>query len=282
MARAPAVAGTFYDASGPELVARVRSLIGPLPQNGREDVVGAVCPHAAYDYSGKVAGKVFASIVVPDVVIVLAPNHTGLGELAAVGVDSPWVMPDGEVEVDADLAWRVIKACPDLEPDDLAHVREHAIEVQLPFLRAVNPAVRIVPVCLRTMSYQMCEAIGAGIARAVEGMSDRVLLLASSDLSHHEPLRVATRKDRMVIDRVREMDARGLYSTVVEHHVTMCGMVPVVAMLLAARALGARYGRLISYATTDDITGDESSVISYAGLVVARGRPPNILKSFSD
>ncbi|MBM4395411.1 MAG: AmmeMemoRadiSam system protein B [Deltaproteobacteria bacterium] len=282
MGRPPAVAGRFYEASGPELERRVRALAATDPSVPPRPVVGAVSPHAAYEYSGAVAGRVFSRIVVPDVVVVLAPNHTGLGQPAAVGVDGPWQMPTGDIEIDAEVAWRVVGSCEHLVADDLAHATEHAIEVQVPFLQARNPAVRIVPVCLRTMSFEMCGCIGKGIARALAGIEDRVLLVASSDMSHHEPLRVATRKDRMAIERIREMDAHGLYSAVVDHHVSMCGVVPVTVMLVAARLLGARHAELIDYATTGDVSRDDSSVVGYAGLVVTKERPRHVLRSLAD
>ncbi len=280
MPRPPVVSGVFYE-DGPEpLEQQVRALLGAPPDPfdpGRTTVVGdavaVLAPHAGYAFSGGVAGRTYARVPVPERVVILAPNHTGLGHPAAVGLDSPWETPIGPVPVDRDLARRVIRACPDLEADDLAHAEEHAIEVHLPFLKVRRPTVRIVPVCLRTMSYPACESLGQSLAAVLGEVGEPVLVVASTDLNHHEPLAVAARKDRMVLDRVQDLDARGLYQAVVTHHISMCGFVPSVVVVVASRALGACHAEVVGYATSADVDGDEASVVGYAGVILSRTRP---------
>jgi hypothetical protein len=279
MLRAPAVAGSFYEASPQALERTVQALLHADPRLAPRPAIGLMAPHAAFQYSGRIAGRAYAQVEVPDVVVVLAPNHTGLGLPAAVGTAGEWRIPTGDVPVDRELADRLVRGSSDLAADDLAHAAEHAVEVHLPFLRAMNPDVRIVPICLRTMSYGMCEAIGLALAEAIKPFAERVLLVASSDMNHHEPARVAARKDRMALERVEELDPRGLYGTVVDHHVSMCGFVPTVAMLVAARKLGARYGEVVAYGTSAEVTGDPSSVVGYAGVLVTRQRRHHIVRA---
>jgi AmmeMemoRadiSam system protein B len=277
MSRCPAVAGSFYENSAAGLQSQVASLL--KPDATARTAIGLIAPHAGFEYSGSVAGLVYSGVRVPETAVILGPNHTGLGHAAAVGLGGPWEIPTGPVDVDTDLAQALLAACPDLEADDTAHAEDHAIEVQLPFLRHRNPGVRIVPVCFRTMSFADCETVGRRLAEVVADRLDRTLLVASSDMNHHEPKRVAARKDRMALDRIAALDPRGLYSVVIEHHVTMCGFVPAVVMLVAALALGARGAEVVAYANSGDADGDESSVVGYAGVVVTREKPRRTLRS---
>lgn len=281
MARKPAVAGTFYESSRKTLRQTMNSLLCPDAQTRFSDVLGLIAPHAAYVYSGGVAGQVYSRVEVPDRVIILAPNHTGLGLPAAVGLDSPWVTPLGDVEVDVRFGRRLIRACRDLAEDELAHLEEHAIEVHLPFIHSANPSAKIVPICLRTMSFELCQQIGEALVSVLEKDRVSTLMVASSDMNHHEPQKVASRKDRMALDRVQAMDAKGLYHVVIDHHVSMCGFVPAVVMLLAAKALGARHAEITAYATSGDVNGDYSSVVGYAGVVVSAQREPRRTRHFS-
>lgn len=271
MSRAPVVAGKFYEQSPPLLKRTVHALIEGHEVEP-EPVIGLLVPHAAYAFSGRVAGAAYARIQVPDIVVVLGPNHTGLGHPGAVGISSPWLIPGGHVEVASDVAERLIRCCKELAADDVAHVAEHSIEVQLPLLIEKNPSVKIVPVCLRTMSYEACERIGLCLAEVLRSLGGRALLIASSDMNHHEPLHVSIRKDRLALERFREVDARGLFDAVMEHHISMCGYVPTVTMLIAARAMGARYGEVVSYGTSADVDADSSSVVGYAAGVLKADR----------
>jgi AmmeMemoRadiSam system protein B len=281
MERAPAVAGTFYEAEPSALLGQVDGFLEVAGGNGRPLAASAViAPHAGYAFCGAVLGQVYARVSVPDRVLILAPNHTGLGEAAAVS-PAGFRTPLGTVPLDVGLAEALV-ASGRLAWDELAHAEEHSVEVHLPFLLRRNPAVRLTAVCLRTMSFAMCEEIGRIVADAVAAADSPVLLVASSDMNHHEPQRVASRKDRMALERIVEMDARGLYSGVVEHHVSMCGVVPTVVALVAARALGARHASVVAYANSGDVDGDYSSVVGYAGVLMQRERPRMSLRSFDD
>ncbi len=284
MERAPAVAGTFYEADPSALRRQVDDLLAASkasPSGASQSVVAVVAPHAGYAFCGGVLADVYRAIDVPSRVVILAPNHTGLGQAAAVSPADGFATPLGTVPRDQELSAALVDEG-SLVWDDLAHAEEHAVEVHLPFLLVRNPGVRVTAVCLRTMSLAMCEAIGRDIAAVLARFSEPVLLIASSDMNHHEPRRVAFRKDRMALERIAELDPRGLYAGVVEHHVSMCGVVPTVVTLVAAKALGAKHAGIVSYRTSGDVDGDPSSVVGYAGVVVTRERPRLVLRSFMD
>ena len=280
MARSAAVAGRFYPNCGIELRAELDQLNGAFCDVKARAVVGLMSPHAALAYSGAVAAATYARAIVPDRVIVLSPNHTGLGASVAVARHGPFVTPMGNVPLDDEMSRRIADNCPEAVLDDLAHAEEHGVEVQLPFLLSRNPAIRLTAICLRTMSCSLAESIGSVVADVVRGCGEPVLIVASSDLNHHEPRRVAARKDRMVLERLTALDPRGLYAAAVEHHVSMCGLVPAVAMLSAARSLGGRSTEIAAYGCSGDVNGDDSNVVGYAGVLISVDRRLDIIRSF--
>jgi len=272
MAREPCLAGRFYPEDPGELRRDVDRLTRcpPVPVPGV--ALGLLAPHATLAYSGRTAGAAWGAVEVPERVVILSPNHTGIGGRISVARDGPFLTPAGSVELDADFSEALIGRLPDARFDDQAHRDEHGVEVHLPYLLARNPQSRLVAICMRTMSFSLAEELGAALADGVRAAAGRTLIVASSDLSHREPLQVVRRKDRMVLNRLQMLDPKGLYGASVEHHVSMCGLVGAVAMLVAVRALGARSGVLVSYTTSADCDGDESRVVGYAGLVATTAR----------
>ncbi|NPB08906.1 MAG: AmmeMemoRadiSam system protein B [Thermodesulfobacteria bacterium] len=266
MIRMPAVAGRFYEAN-PELLKREIETYLKI-REPREMVIGAVCPHAGYMYSGHVAGEVYGRIIVPDTVVIMGPNHTGLGQPAAIMASGVWQMPFGPVEIDEELARLILAESQVLEDDAQAHLYEHSLEVQVPFLQYLNPRVRIVPICLSMLSLPEIEDIGLATARAISQYGAPVLLVASTDMSHYVPHSVAKEKDMMAIQRILELDHVGLIEVVVREKISMCGVVPTAATLVAAKGLGARGGELVKYATSGEITGDFYQVVGYAGIII--------------
>jgi len=266
MIRMPAVAGQFYPGTRAELERAVAALTREVP--AREPALAVVVPHAGYMYSGGVAGEVFSSVALPERYIILCPNHTGLGERAAVMARGSWRMPWGDVSIDEELARRLLSACPGLTEDAVAHRREHSLEVQLPFIRRFVPSFRFVPVALSHLSLEECRALGEGIAAAVRSDAPSPLLVASTDMTHYEPDAQARRKDELAIARILDLDPEGLYRTVRRERISMCGVVPATTVLFAAAALGARSARLVRYATSGEASGDYGQVVGYAGLVI--------------
>jgi len=267
MKRMPAVSGQFYPGTASGLSRALLALTREVKE--REPAIGVVVPHAGYVYSGAVAGEVFSSIRIPDRAVLFCPNHTGIGEDAAIMPRGAWRMPWGDVPIDEELAARLKIACPLLREDASAHSREHAIEVQLPFLHRFRPDVRIVPVALGRLSLEECRVLGENVADAIAGETERPLLVASSDMSHYVPDAVAREKDRMAIDRMLALDPEGLYRIVRTERISMCGVLPATVVLFAARRLGATAARLVRYATSGDVSRDFDQVVGYAGLTFA-------------
>jgi AmmeMemoRadiSam system protein B len=201
-------------------------------------------------------------------VILLGPNHTGLGPAASIDAHDRWATPLGDVPVDIELAERLLAACPHLERETLAHVREHSLEVQLPFLRTWEPEVAVVPVCIGAPSLALCREIGEACAAAVADRADPVLLVASSDMNHYESRAVGDAKNAFAFRAIEEIDPDGLFAAVVEHDISMCGFLPTTALLVAARRRGIARAEIVARADSGDRTGDIDSVVGYAGILI--------------
>jgi AmmeMemoRadiSam system protein B len=266
MIRPPAVAGRFYTSDARELARQIKELCS----NGKEKITarGCVVPHAGYMYSGPVAGAVYSSLEIPAQCILIGPRHFPRGEEMAILTEGSWQTPFGEAQIDSALAGELAKACPLLHEDAIAHEREHSLEVQLPFLQRMGKDVRFVPVLLGTDRYTDLESLGNAIAKVVKAQREPVLLIASSDMNHYENDVVTRVKDKLAIDKILALDARGLYDTVRAEGITMCGYAATVAMLVALQKLGAQEAQLVRYATSGDITGDREEVVGYAGIIL--------------
>ncbi len=267
MVRRPAVAGMFYP-ENPDVLAKTIDDLWPGPDLPRTPAKAVVSPHAGYIYSGRVAAKTIARVEVPDRVIILGPNHRGLGAPAAVMARGSWLMPDGEVEIDEVLADSLLAKSEVLTDDHLAHAQEHSLEVQVPFLRRANPDFKLVPICLARSDLEACRDIGRAMAQAIDEAEGPVLILASTDMTHYEPQETARLKDTAAIERIIDLDPEGLYNTVTSQGITMCGVIPTVCALYAAQALGAVGGELVQYTTSGEMTKDFSQVVGYAGLII--------------
>lgn len=270
MTRMPAVAGYFYPAQESKLHQEVAAFLAssktPRP------ALGVVSPHAGYVYSGAVAGKVFAEVEIPKRVILLGPNHTGRGAWAALSPNHSWQTPLGEVQLNRELGEHLREIYPDLTEDAAAHQREHSLEVQVPFLQIKQSHLSLLPLCLSHFSYGECEALGEAIAQVIQEQQQRnqepILLVASSDMNHYESQEETLEKDNLALEPLLNLDPAGLYQTVHENNISMCGIIPVTVMLVATRKLGATRATLIDHKTSGDVSGDYDAVVGYAGVVV--------------
>ncbi len=266
MQRQPAVAGQFYPGSMQQLKAELSDLI---PENhDRRKVFGIISPHAGYVYSGAVAGKLFASIDIPDTVLILGPNHRGVGAAAALYPDGEWLTPLGPVPVNAALNTLLLRHVPFLTSDSAAHRFEHSLEVQVPFIQYLRPDVSLSAICLGQGDFEAIRQIGEGIAAAITSFGGDVLIVASSDMTHYESAASALRKDGLALEAIRAFDPKTLLQVCRSEHITMCGVAPAAVMLVAARILGASAAELIAYATSGDATGDDREVVGYAAVTV--------------
>jgi MEMO1 family protein len=264
--REPAVAGRFYPSNAAQLNRDLASYLSPQEKKVR--AIGCIAPHAGYMYSGQVAGAVFSRIDMPAHCIVLGPNHTGHGHPLAIMTGGSWRTPIGDLGIDEDLANRLVEMFPAISEDSAAHRFEHAIEVEVPFLQKLRDDLLFVPIAVGTGQLVILEHLGKAIAQVVHARGDSVLIVASSDMNHYEDDSTTRIKDRKAIDRILALDARGLHETVLNESISMCGFGPAVAMLTAAKRLGALKAELVEYATSGDVSGDRAKVVGYAGIIV--------------
>jgi AmmeMemoRadiSam system protein B len=265
--RTPAVAGKFYPRRPDELRRAVQEYT-PATQIGRIAAVGCIAPHAGYIYSGHVAGELYSRLEIPNRVVILCPNHTGMGHPLAVMARTTWQTPLGDIAADAELGTALLQRLPSLREDSTAHRSEHAVEVQLPFLQMLQPNLRFLPIAVGTSEFSVLHELGEALADVISAQKDKVLIIASSDMNHYESEAITRVKDHKAIDRVLALDPRGLWEVVMNEDISMCGFGPTVAMLTAAKKLGANSATLLKYATSGDVSGDREMVVGYAGIVV--------------
>ena len=266
MIRRSAVAGSFYAGTRERLRLQVEDL---LPKTVKQEkAVGVVAPHAGYMYSGRVAAAVYSRVEFPEAFVILGPNHTGMGAGAAIMTYGQWETPLGQVQVDQELGKAILANSSVLEEDHLGHLREHSIEVQLPFLQYFGRPFTFVPISLFSHEYAACHEVGQAVARAVRESKKRTLLVASTDMSHYVTREEATAKDRKAIEAILALDPEGLHQVVRREGISMCGFHPTSAMLVAAKALGASRAELVMYTDSGEVTRDVKQVVGYAGLVI--------------
>jgi MEMO1 family protein len=264
--RAPAVAGHFYPRDPAKLRSEVQAYLSPSEKPVA--ALGCVIPHAGYMYSGHVAGAVYSQLDLPSRFIILCPNHTGRGTPLAIMSAGEWQTPLGRVAIDAEIASLLKSHFPLLNEDSEAHRTEHATEVQLPFLQARLGQFTFVPIAVGTGRFELLSRLGDVIGETVVSLRQRVMIIASSDMNHYESDAITRQKDARAIDRILALDPQGLYDVVTSENITMCGYGPTVAMLTAAKHLGATKAELIRYATSGDVSGDREMVVGYAGVAV--------------
>lgn len=266
MIRQPAVSGSFYPSLASTLSSQVDALLVSKEQPGKAKAI--IVPHAGYIYSGEVAGEVFAATEIPDKVILIGPNHHGFGPAAAVSGADSWATPLGSVPVAGKLRQLLLKSISTLEMDDSAHEYEHSLEVMLPFLQRRQHEFSIVPIALGHLTLQSCLALGTALADVLKSYDDDVLLLASSDMNHFSSAEITEKLDSLAISAMTAYDPAQLYHVVREQNISMCGFLPVITVMQAAREMGASSCRIVSYSHSGRVNGDNSSVVGYAGLTI--------------
>jgi AmmeMemoRadiSam system protein B len=266
MKRQPAVAGQFYSATPQGLSQEVQQYCEVLQQKVK--AIGMVAPHAGLMYSGKVAGALYSQIKFPDTFILLGPNHTGMGKPASIMTSGEWVIPSGRLTIDSSLAKEIRDKTDVVMEDSTAHMMEHSLEVQLPFIYHFSPHVKIVPITLMTGSLDFCKTIGEILADTIKQAEYPVSIVASSDMSHYETDSSARVKDKKAIDEILSLNPEGLYETVIKESISMCGFIPATVMLYAVQKLGAEEAVLVKYMTSGDVSGDYDHVVGYAGILI--------------
>lgn len=269
MLRKPAVANQFYPGDPRQLAATVKALAGPVAEDRKIAALAVVAPHAGYIYSGRVAAETFARVRIPADIVILGPNHHGLGAPLAIASEGGWAMPLGEVAINRELSELIKRHNPAVSEDSAAHRFEHSLEVQLPFLQSARTDITISPLACAHLSFPQCREAGRGLAAAIREFGRPVLLVASTDMTHYEPRTVASRQDQLALARIQALDPEGLYRTVLDHNITMCGFIPTTIVLIAALDLGATKAALVSYSDSGETSGDITQVVGYAGMILS-------------
>lgn len=261
------VAGQFYPDEQKSLKKEIERLIDK--NAAKEDVIACVLPHAGYIYSGKVAAETVSRINIKDKIILLGPNHTGYGADFSIMTEGAWLTPLGQVNIDSLLAKTLLKKSRHLQEDASSHEEEHSLEVELPFLQYFKKDFEIIPIAFKSDNLKALIEVGSEIAKCIEEIKDKVLIVASSDMTHYEAQANAEKKDKEAIKAILELDEDNLFQKINELDISMCGYAPVIAMISAAKNLGAKQGKLIKYQTSGDVTQDFESVVGYAGIIIS-------------
>lgn len=263
--RPPCVAGRFYPGDAASLKKAVDSLL--VPDIVAAPAISIIAPHAGYIYSGAVAGAVYSAARIPETVVLIGPNHTGLGEQVSVMDKGAWAIPTGTMDINAELSDLILEN--DLfTADKAAHMMEHSLEVQLPFIRARNEKTTIVPITVMHADSSLCAALGGALADAIKKYGKPVLIIVSSDMNHYESEAKTREKDRLALERVLKLDADGLLRVTRSKNITMCGVIPASIAINASRLLGAKEATLVKYATSGETSGDFQQVVGYAGVII--------------
>jgi len=273
--RTPAVAGLFYPKAKQELKSSVRNCFlhnyGPgkiPPSSDDKKIIGIICPHAGFEYSGPIAANSYYTIASqrPDLVIIIGPNHWGIGRNVATMKEGLWRTPLGDIEVDNESAIEINKISNLIEFDFLSHTRDHCLEVQLPMLQEIfSHKFKLLPLILIDQSHHAATEIGNAVARVAK--TRKTLIIGSSDFTHYEPNDFAHEQDKALIDTIIDLNVDRFYNTLEKKQVSACGYGAIASTMIACKELGAVKGTLIKYATSGDITGNKSSVVGYASIV---------------
>lgn len=273
--RRPAVAGSFYPSDPKQLESEIESCFlhplgpGKLPPSSykaKEPII-CVCPHAGYQYSGPVAAHSYlhvSSLDKPDTIIVVGPNHYGIGSGISAYFQGEWLTPLGSVTIDVATAELIKKEVEIIDEDYEAHRYEHSIEVQIPFLQYIYGKISFIPICLGFQDIGTARELGRGISKALNGK--RFVFVASSDLTHYEPHEVASRKDKLLLSSLELLDTEKFYKILLDEDISACGYGAIATAIELAKNLGYKRAEILKYATSGDMTGEKGSVVGYPSV----------------
>jgi MEMO1 family protein len=267
--RPAAVAGTWYSARGDELAGEVDEYLDAVTTPSVANLVALIAPHAGLMYSGPVAAHAYRQLRgrAVETLVIVGPSHFVAFDGVAVYSKGGFASPLGVAEIDEAFASDLIAATPIAHDDRGPHRREHSLEMQLPFIRRVAPQAKIVPLLVGHQTAETAVALGEALATIARHRT--VVLVASTDLSHYENASTAHALDAVVLEHVRTFDPDGLQSALKTNPHHACGGGPAVAVMRAARALGATKSAVLHYADSGDVSGDKSSVVGYMAAALS-------------
>lgn len=267
MTREAVVSGQFY----PSQVSELKKTIEEFDQkdSAKKHAYAIVVPHAGYVYSGKVAASTISKVLPKKRLIILGPNHTGHGKDFGVFPKGAWSTPFGDIQIDEDLADKIIKNGSVIVKDEFCHKFEHSIEVELPLLYYYFKEFKFVPIVCQVSDIATYKEVAAQIFSAIKDIKEEVMFVASSDMTHYEPDPAARKKDRLALECITDLDAEGLLRIVKKENITMCGIAPVAITLLIVKEMGATKASVSLYQTSADSGASANSVVGYAGVIIS-------------
>lgn len=268
MVRHPSVAGMFYPGDKSNLEKDINKYVLVEGGKTKKDVIGLISPHAGYIYSGSCAGKGFAVINIPDKVVILGVNHRGIGYSMAVDGNDAWETPLGNIKIDKQMRNDLVESSEVFEIDSSSSGEEHSLEVQVPFIQYLNPGAAILPLTISSMNMEEMRKGGEELAGMIKKTGEKILMIASTDMSHYISSADAEEKDSKAIRKVVDLDPEGLFETVYKEKISMCGVCPTFIMMVAAKELGAATGEIIEYTNSGYTSGDFDQVVGYLSAVV--------------
>jgi len=260
-------AGTFYTEKASTIEAFFKHTLRNIEEHGKVSCKAVIVPHAGYIYSGRVAVKTLGLCNIPKYILLLGPNHTGVGAKAALSSADYWETLFGNIPCSKELGNFLIESCPIISLDDKAHFNEHSLEVELPILKYLNPDIHIAALTLSLLSKKELEVLGKSILSAFKQYKNSLLVVVSSDMSHYVSVEEAKILDDIALERISKLDPSGLYDTVKKKNLTMCGFIPATALLFALQKMGNIKASIVDYTTSAEVTGDPYQVVAYAGVL---------------
>ncbi len=266
MLRKPAVSGQFY----PEDSQALKDLLEQFnpKEKAKVSAKAVILPHAGYVYSGKVAVSTVSRILPKKRLIMLGPNHTGLGKDFSLWSRGEWEIPFGKIKIDEELADRILNAGNCIQEDESAHRHEHSLEVQLPIFYHFFGSFSFVPITCQVLNLKAYRQAAAQIIEGVKANNEEILFVASTDMTHYEPESSARAKDRLAISAILNLDEEKLLKEVEKNQISMCGIAPVAILLSCLKKISCRKAQVSLYQTSGDASGDYNSVVGYVGIII--------------
>ena len=278
MIRQTCVAGLFYESDKGLLTNNIESIINSIDDvevNDDNIIKSIVVPHAGYIYSGRTACYAFNQLSkenLPETFIIIGPNHTGIGDRLSLSSSKKWETPLGDIDVDVEFIEKLDEVDLNSCLDESAHMREHSIEVELPFLQYIakkkNTDFRIVPIIIKYQHPQLCKDLAKSIYKASKELGRKIVVIASTDLTHYEDSDTAKFYDTKVINAIENMDSNELFRQIVEYDITMCGYGPTITAMEYSKLAGAENSYVLKYSNSGDVSGDYDSVVGYASAMI--------------
>lgn len=267
MKRQPVVSGQFYPNRESELKELIESF--KIKEPSKMSASAIILPHAGYVYSGKVAVTTVNKVLPKKTLVILGPKHTYYGADFSLWQNGEWDIPFGPINIDEDIAKSILDKGSRITEDKMAHKFEHSIEVELPILYYFFKEFSFVPIACQVADVNTYKEVASQIYEAVKNIKEDILLVASSDMTHYEPDLQARKKDRDAIESIINLDEEDLVKKVQTKNISMCGIAPVAILISCVKKLGAKKAQVALYQTSGDASGDYSSVVGYAGIIIS-------------